>query len=72
MQEVSDKIIVLLVIVAVIVSVVGTFVVTTTAFNAVKQGQNSPVQQVSQPDNSGGVVSLVVVDDVNEGDSGGG
>ena len=69
MQEVSDKVIVLLVIIAVIVSVVGTFVVTTVAFNIANQ--NSPAQ-VSQPEMVGGVVSLVVVDDVDGGDSSGG
>ena len=70
MQEVSDKVIVILVIIAVVVSVFGTFMVTKIAFDASSQGQN-PSKIIYSPDNEAGIVSLVVLDDVEGGDSGG-
>ena len=71
MQEVSDRVIVLLVIVAIIVSVIGTFVVTSTAFNLAEQRQNSPViqKEIQVPDNTAGVVSVTVVSKDDGGDS---
>ena len=72
MQEVSDKVIVLLVVVAIVVSVVGTFVVTTTAFNLA--GQNSPTiqREIQRPGNTAGVVAVNIVERDDGGDSGGG
>jgi len=69
MKEVSDKVIVILVIIAVLVSVIGTYAVTQMAYD-VNNRDNSQQSFSSEPSESVGYVTLTVVDNP-EGDVGG-
>ena len=65
MQEVSDKVIVILVILAVLVSVIGTYAVTQMAFDVSKT--RATTQEFSPEPAVAGHVSLVVIDSIEEG-----
>ncbi|MFH1839939.1 MAG: hypothetical protein ABH849_02210 [Nanoarchaeota archaeon] len=71
MQEVSDKVIVILVILAVLVSVIGTYAVTQMAFDVGSSRADS--QGFSPgPAETVGQISLVVIDSIEEGGVNGG
>ncbi|MBU1245572.1 MAG: hypothetical protein ABIJ20_02610 [Nanoarchaeota archaeon] len=70
MKEVSDKVIVVLVIIAVLVSVIGTYAVTQMAYD-VNNFKTNQQEFSPEPSKAAGQVSLLVVDPIEEGDSGG-
>lgn len=67
MKEVSDKVIVVLVIIAVLVSVIGTYAVTQMAYD-VNHRESAGQSFSPEPSESVGYVTLTVIDPIGEGD----
>ena len=61
MKEVSDKVIVILVIIALVTSLFSVYMITKTAMD---RKENQQTQLSAEPDSSSGYVSLTVVDEV--------
>ena len=69
MKEVSNRFVVILVIIALVISLVGTYLVTKNVIESDDDNQQNQVE-LSMPDSSDATVTLNLVDDNGENDNG--